>query len=51
LRCRSASIIPGAHLLYERLGYASVGRQADAWDEQGSDGAISRFHTMCTVMR
>lgn len=42
---------PRGRRLYERLGYAAVGRTPEAWDEQAPDGAITRYETMCTVMR
>ncbi|MFF3501605.1 GNAT family N-acetyltransferase [Streptomyces sp. NPDC003247] len=42
---------PRARDLYERLGYAAYGREPDAWDEEGPDGAIRRHETMCVLMR
>jgi ribosomal protein S18 acetylase RimI-like enzyme len=42
---------PRARALYERLGYAVYGRKPDAWDEEGPDGAIRRYETMCLLLR
>ena len=42
---------PRARGLYERLGYVAYGREPDAWDEEAPDGSISRYETMCTLMR
>ncbi|MFJ4623927.1 GNAT family N-acetyltransferase [Streptomyces sp. NPDC088812] len=42
---------PRARDLYERLGYVAYGREPDAWDEEGPDGAIRRHETMCVLMR
>ncbi|MFJ2272220.1 GNAT family N-acetyltransferase [Streptomyces sp. NPDC087849] len=42
---------PRARTLYERLGYAAYGRAPDAWDEEGPDGVIRRYETMCVLMR
>ena len=42
---------PRARALYERLGYVAYGRGPDAWDEEAPDGSISRYETMCTLMR
>lgn len=33
---------PRARKLYERLGYAAHGREPDAWDVEGPDGATAR---------
>ncbi|WP_299536780.1 N-acetyltransferase [uncultured Streptomyces sp.] len=42
---------PRARALYERLGYRAYDRRPDAWDEQGPDGTVRRYETMCTLMR
>ncbi|MFJ6799050.1 GNAT family N-acetyltransferase [Streptomyces sp. NPDC091268] len=42
---------PRALSLYERLGYAAYGREADAWDVEGPDGSVRRHETMCVLMR
>jgi ribosomal protein S18 acetylase RimI-like enzyme len=42
---------PRARALYERLGYVAYGREPDAWDEEAPDGSITRYETMCTMMR
>jgi ribosomal protein S18 acetylase RimI-like enzyme len=42
---------PRARALYERLGYLVCGRKPEAWDEEAPDGSITRYETMCTVMR
>ncbi|WP_447041734.1 GNAT family N-acetyltransferase [Streptomyces sp. DSM 118878] len=40
-----------ARALYERLGYVAYGRGPEAWDEEGPDGSIRRYETMCVLMR
>ncbi|WP_406006759.1 GNAT family N-acetyltransferase [Streptomyces sp. NBC_00637] len=42
---------PRARALYERLGYTAYGRKPDAWDQEGPDGLIRRYETMCVLMR
>jgi ribosomal protein S18 acetylase RimI-like enzyme len=42
---------PRARALYDRLGYVAYGRAPESWDEQGPDGSIFRYETMCTLMR
>jgi len=42
---------PRALALYDRLGYRAYGREPDSWDEEAPDGTISRYYTMCTLMR
>jgi ribosomal protein S18 acetylase RimI-like enzyme len=42
---------PRARALYERLGYVAYGSQPDGWDEEGADGNITRYETVCTLMR
>lgn len=42
---------PRARALYERLGYVAYGREPDAWDAEGPDGAVRRHETMCVLMR
>jgi ribosomal protein S18 acetylase RimI-like enzyme len=42
---------PRARALYERLGYAAFGREHDTWDQEASDGTISRYDTILTLMR
>ncbi|MBT2443918.1 GNAT family N-acetyltransferase [Streptomyces sp. ISL-36] len=42
---------PRARALYERLGYVAYDRKPDAWDEEGPDGLIRRYETMCVLMR
>jgi ribosomal protein S18 acetylase RimI-like enzyme len=42
---------PRARALYERLGYAAYGSEPDSWDQEASDGTISRYETMLTLMR
>jgi ribosomal protein S18 acetylase RimI-like enzyme len=42
---------PRARALYERLGYAAYDRLPDSWDEQGPDGEIRLFETICVLMR
>lgn len=42
---------PRARALYERLGYVAYGREPDSWDEEGPNGDIRRYETMCTLLR
>ncbi len=42
---------PRAHALYERLGYLAYGSKPDSWDEEGPDGSVTRYETVCTLMR
>ena len=42
---------PRARALYERLGYTAYGREPASWDEQAPDGSITRYETICTLMR
>jgi ribosomal protein S18 acetylase RimI-like enzyme len=42
---------PRARALYERLGYVAYGSRPEEWDEQAEDGSVSRYRTMCTLMR
>ena len=42
---------PRARALYERLGYLAYGREPAAWDEEAPDGSITRYETVCTLMR
>jgi ribosomal protein S18 acetylase RimI-like enzyme len=42
---------PRARALYERLGYLAYGREPASWDEEAPDGSISRYETVCTLMR
>ena len=41
---------PRARALYERLGYVPYGSKPDGWDEEGPDGSIVRYNTVCTLM-
>jgi ribosomal protein S18 acetylase RimI-like enzyme len=42
---------PRARALYERLGYIACGREPASWDTEGADGSLSRYETVCTLMR
>jgi ribosomal protein S18 acetylase RimI-like enzyme len=42
---------PRARALYERLGYLAYGREPDSWDQETPDGSITRYETVCTLMR
>jgi ribosomal protein S18 acetylase RimI-like enzyme len=42
---------PRARALYERLGYLAYGREPASWDEEASDGSLTRYETVCTLMR
>ena len=42
---------PRARALYERLGYLAYGREPASWDEEAPDGSLTRYETVCTLMR
>ncbi|MEV1167434.1 GNAT family N-acetyltransferase [Nonomuraea sp. NPDC049784] len=42
---------PRARALYERLGYVGYDRKPEAWDAEGPDGVVTRYETICIVMR
>ena len=42
---------PRARALYERHGYVPYGRKPESWDEDGPDGSVRRYETVCTMMR
>jgi ribosomal protein S18 acetylase RimI-like enzyme len=42
---------PLAHALYERLGYVAYGREPASWDTEAPDGSLTRYETVCTLMR
>jgi len=42
---------PRARALYERLGYLACGRGPASWDTEAPDGTITRYETVCTLMR
>jgi ribosomal protein S18 acetylase RimI-like enzyme len=42
---------PRARALYERLGYVAYGRRPEAWDEEGPGGRVTRYETVCTLLR
>jgi ribosomal protein S18 acetylase RimI-like enzyme len=42
---------PRARMLYERLGYVACGQEPESWDEEAPDGSITRYETVCTLMR
>jgi ribosomal protein S18 acetylase RimI-like enzyme len=42
---------PRARALYERLGYVAYASRPEEWDEQADDGSVTRYRTMCTLMR
>ena len=42
---------PRARALYERLGYIAYGRKPEAWDEEAADGSVTRYETVCALMR
>jgi ribosomal protein S18 acetylase RimI-like enzyme len=41
---------PRARALYARLGYVAFDDRPDAWDEEGPDGTIRRYETMCAIL-
>jgi ribosomal protein S18 acetylase RimI-like enzyme len=42
---------PRARALYERLGYVAYGREPASWDTEAPDGSLTRYETVCTLMR
>ncbi len=42
---------PRARALYERLGYVAYGSKPESWDVDGEDGSVTRYETVCTLMR
>jgi ribosomal protein S18 acetylase RimI-like enzyme len=42
---------PRARALYERLGYVAYGSKPESWDEDAPDGSVTRYETVCTLMR
>lgn len=42
---------PRARMLYERLGYAAYGSKTSAWDDELSDGTVTRIETTCVLLR
>ena len=42
---------PRASALYKRLGYVTYGREPRSWDQEGPAGSITRYETVCTLMR
>jgi ribosomal protein S18 acetylase RimI-like enzyme len=42
---------PRGRALYERLGYVAYGSRPEEWDEHADDGSVSRYRTVCTLMR
>lgn len=40
-----------ARALYERLGYIAYGREPASWEAQAPDGSLSRYETVCMLMR
>lgn len=42
---------PRARALYERLGYVAYGSAPESWDEDGPNGSVVRYETVCTLMR
>nr|WP_230424165.1 GNAT family N-acetyltransferase [Streptomyces radicis] len=40
-----------ARALYERLGYVAYGSAPVGWDEERTDGSVTRYETVCTLMR
>jgi hypothetical protein len=35
----------------DRLGYLAYGREPASWDTEAPDGTITRYETICTLMR
>jgi ribosomal protein S18 acetylase RimI-like enzyme len=42
---------PRARALYERLGYVAYSSRPEEWGEQADDGSVTRYRTMCSLMR
>jgi ribosomal protein S18 acetylase RimI-like enzyme len=42
---------PRARALYERLGYVAYGEETAEWDDDQPDGSVTRYQTVCTLMR
>ena len=42
---------PRARRLYERLGYLAYGREPSSWDEEAPGGSLTRYKTVCTLIR
>lgn len=42
---------PRASALYKRLGYVTYSREPRSWDQEGPAGSITRYETVCTLMR
>lgn len=42
---------PRARALYERLGYVAYGSRPEAWYVDAPDGTVTRYETVCTLMR
>jgi ribosomal protein S18 acetylase RimI-like enzyme len=42
---------PQARALYERLGYVAYGREPASWTTEAGDGSLSRYETVCALMR
>jgi len=42
---------PRARALFERLGYVAYGLEPASWDEEAPDGTMTRYETLCTLMR
>jgi ribosomal protein S18 acetylase RimI-like enzyme len=42
---------PRARELYERLGYIAYGHEPASWDTEAPDGSLTRYETVCTLMR
>ena len=42
---------PRARGLYERLGYLAYGREPSSSDEEAPGGSLTRYKTVCTLMR
>lgn len=42
---------PRARALYERSGYVAYSCAPDGWLQEASDGSVTRYETMCILMR
>ena len=42
---------PRARALYERLGYVAYGSKPEQWYVDAPDGTVTRYQTVCTLMR
>ena len=42
---------PRAQALYERLGYVAYGSEPASWEQDGPEGSVVRYETVCVQLR